>query len=276
MCYTKNIKYNKYVLGGFMKKKFLSFVLAICLILPCAFALSACGKNPPDEPVDLAGKTIVVQYGAELDWNLNKITIAVAEEVNDNDGSSTVVYSTELTLEEFVEQFYESNPELIKDIAGNSNINNVEEAKNSIEIRMGGRILSSNPIIKFSEDGTTATTYAGNDTNLETPLKTYTVQKSGDGLITYDLYEGQEAKIRITCDSDSIDATDMFFYSGEVFTYETTIDIGYNYEQVKISLTNANDADDIQEFSLTECEFDYKPHTLTLRLNSQIICYKVK
>ena len=41
-----------------MKKKFLSFVLAICLILPCAFALSACGKNPPDEPTGLAGKTI--------------------------------------------------------------------------------------------------------------------------------------------------------------------------------------------------------------------------
>ena len=28
-----------------MKKKFLSFILAICLIIPCAFALSACGKD---------------------------------------------------------------------------------------------------------------------------------------------------------------------------------------------------------------------------------------
>lgn len=122
-----------------MKKKFLSFIMAICLILPCAFALSACDKNPESGgPVDLAGKTIVVQYGAELDWNVNKITIAAFEEVNDNDGSYTVAYSTELTLEEFVEQFYESNPDFIKGIAGNSNINNVEEAKNSIEIRMGG------------------------------------------------------------------------------------------------------------------------------------------
>ena len=259
-----------------MKKKILSFVLAMCLILPCAFALSACGKNPePSEPVDLAGKTIVVQYGAELDWNVNKITIAAFEEVNDNDGSYTVAYSTELTLEEFVEQFYESNPDFIKDIAVNSNINNVEEAKNAIEIRMGGRILSSNPIIKFSEDGTTATTYAGNDTNLETPLKTYTVQKSGDEMITYDLYEEQEAKIRITCDSDSIDVTDMFFYRGEVFTYETTFNLD-SYEQVKISLTNETDEDDIKEFSLKKCEFNGKAHTLTLSLNTYVITYKVK
>lgn len=33
-----------------MKKKFLSFVLAICLIMPCALVLSACGNNPPDDP----------------------------------------------------------------------------------------------------------------------------------------------------------------------------------------------------------------------------------
>jgi len=33
-----------------MKKKLLSFILAICLIMPCALFLSACGGNPPDEP----------------------------------------------------------------------------------------------------------------------------------------------------------------------------------------------------------------------------------
>ena len=32
-----------------MKKKLLSFILAICLIMPCAFMLSACGGNPPDD-----------------------------------------------------------------------------------------------------------------------------------------------------------------------------------------------------------------------------------
>ena len=33
-----------------MKKKLLSFVLAICFIVPCAFALTACGSNPPEKP----------------------------------------------------------------------------------------------------------------------------------------------------------------------------------------------------------------------------------
>ena len=33
-----------------MKKKLLSFILEICLLLPCSFALTACGNNPPDEP----------------------------------------------------------------------------------------------------------------------------------------------------------------------------------------------------------------------------------
>ena len=32
-----------------MKKKLLSFLLAICLIMPCALFLSACGNNPPDD-----------------------------------------------------------------------------------------------------------------------------------------------------------------------------------------------------------------------------------
>ena len=92
-----------------MKKKFLSFVLAICLILPCAFALSACGKNPePSGPVDLAGKTIVVQAGScELDWDYN-IPITSIEQ-GDNGA-----YATELTLEQFVEHFIHLIVNLLK------------------------------------------------------------------------------------------------------------------------------------------------------------------
>ena len=37
-----------------MKKKFLSFILAMCLIVSCAFVMTACGKNPPpEEPQNL-------------------------------------------------------------------------------------------------------------------------------------------------------------------------------------------------------------------------------
>lgn len=33
-----------------MKKKLLSFIFAICMLIPCSLALTACGGNPPDEP----------------------------------------------------------------------------------------------------------------------------------------------------------------------------------------------------------------------------------
>ncbi len=33
-----------------MKKKFFSLILAIAMFIPCMFALTACGSNPPDEP----------------------------------------------------------------------------------------------------------------------------------------------------------------------------------------------------------------------------------
>ncbi len=253
-----------------MKKKFLSFILAICLILPCAFALSACGKNPPSSgPVDLAGQTIVIQPGSgELDWNSNIVICS-------NEVSAYGNYVTDMSLERFVEQFYESNPEFIKNLAGNSNINTIEEAKTAIRDRAVGTILSRNPIIKFSEDGSTATTYAGNDINLETPLKTYTVQKSGEEMITYDLYEEQEAKIRIICDSDSIEVSDMWFITGEVLTYNADFDLnGGSYSQAKITLTN--DADVEKEFSLAQCTLNEKAHTLTLSLKINIITYKVK
>jgi hypothetical protein len=35
---------------NFMRKKLLSLVLSICLIMPCALFLAACGNNPPEDP----------------------------------------------------------------------------------------------------------------------------------------------------------------------------------------------------------------------------------
>ena len=249
-----------------MKKKFLSFVLAICLILPCAFALSACGKNPESGgPVDLAGKTITVQAGsAELSWDSN-ITITSIEQGEDG------AYGTEMSLAEFVENICFPNDRLLESLAHNSNLNSLEEAKTSIENWAVGTILSRNPIIKFSEDGTTATTYAGNDTNLETPLKEYTVQKSGtDEFFIYDLYEEQDAKLRITCDYDSIDVTSS---TGSELSYKTTFDLS-SYSEVKILLVDS--AENEKEFGLNECEFDYTAHTLTLWIEGGVFTYKIK
>lgn len=45
-----------------MKRKLLSFLLTICLIMPCALFLTACGSNPSDEPHTCSWET---------DWTTN-------------------------------------------------------------------------------------------------------------------------------------------------------------------------------------------------------------
>ena len=44
-----------------MKKKFLTFLFAICFMLPCAFIMTACGENPPPEEPTLEGYTIFIK-----------------------------------------------------------------------------------------------------------------------------------------------------------------------------------------------------------------------
>lgn len=59
-----------------MKKKFLSFVLAICLLIPCAFALTACGKNlspdgknPSQDELTSAQKATIYKEVAVSTWS---------------------------------------------------------------------------------------------------------------------------------------------------------------------------------------------------------------
>ena len=51
-----------------MKKKFLSFVLTLCLMMPCAFMLSACGKEPPSNPPSNPATIYTV---TESQWEIN-------------------------------------------------------------------------------------------------------------------------------------------------------------------------------------------------------------
>lgn len=44
-----------------MKKKFLTFLFAICFMLPCAFIMTGCGGNPPPEEPTLEGYTIFIK-----------------------------------------------------------------------------------------------------------------------------------------------------------------------------------------------------------------------
>ncbi len=165
-----------------MKRKFLSFVLAICFILPCAFVLSACdgagGTN-------LAGKTLTPINESNVYWDME--AYAYYEE---KDGKS---YSLSWNLEDFVENVFnaEGGKEYLSEFCyfSTKEINTLEEAKEGIEHYIATHMIDHNPKIVISGDATEATTYAYSD-SLTTPLKTYSVQKDGEEI--YKLFEGQD------------------------------------------------------------------------------------
>lgn len=79
-----------------MKKKFLSLILAICLIIPCAFALTACGDNtPPETPAVYAwGKTF--SYQDKYMTTYTTVKNLLQQEYNESnlDLENTVLYYT--------------------------------------------------------------------------------------------------------------------------------------------------------------------------------------
>lgn len=59
-----------------MKKKFLTFLLAICLIIPCGIMLTACGKNPGgDTPPEPAHHLVTIRTLNNLNDKLESIDI---------------------------------------------------------------------------------------------------------------------------------------------------------------------------------------------------------
>ncbi len=54
-----------------MKKKFLTFLLAICFILPCGIALTACGQDP-DEPSPENAVSVTIDFAMDDDYNFGE------------------------------------------------------------------------------------------------------------------------------------------------------------------------------------------------------------
>ena len=108
-----------------MKKKFLSFVLAICMIIPCAFALAACQQEEPAE--EATAKVMNVGLNPKIEFVLDKNDKAVSVNALNEDGNHiiSVSFDTEvskfegLTAEEAVELFLELTEENGYLITGN-------------------------------------------------------------------------------------------------------------------------------------------------------------
>ena len=134
-----------------MKKKFLSFVLAICLILPCAFALTACGGD--DEPKTLAGKTIQCSDLYD-EFNLNNSLFLSYNE----GGLGGTNYQKEITYNELLEMTLGTE---VFSYPNNSTPTTLEEAKVSFQQMIKGMFctISVNPWVHFSDDLTKADLY---------------------------------------------------------------------------------------------------------------------
>ena len=180
-----------------MKKKFLSFVLAICLILPCVFVLTACGGD--DEPKTLAGRTIQCSdlYN-EFNFN-NSLFLSYNEGgLGGTDYQKEITYNDLLQMTLGTEAFSYPN---------NSTPTTLEEAKVSFQQMIKGMFctISVNPWVHFSEDLTKADLYYSAEAMANgTSAKTFDVEYVDAGCDEYILKsEGEEVMRFTSIDSDN-------------------------------------------------------------------------
>ncbi|MBQ9118264.1 MAG: hypothetical protein IJY11_03575 [Clostridia bacterium] len=237
-----------------MKKKFLSFILAICLIIPCAFALTACGGGG-SQP-DLAGKTLTYVKKGTVDWSAGVVSYF------QND-----VGTTELNLEDFVEAVFEADNgiDFLEELCyySNQEINSIEEAKIGLENFILYDLGNKNPALVFSADGTEMTAYDDTDYEFKTPLKTYSVQKDGEN--DYKIFDGQEQVSQLL-----VNSKDDIWCSGSVFTHSGVKKLSEvsGAENVTIKFPAIDGSSDYIDVSLSSVKLNY--------LVTGTLTYKVK
>ena len=222
-----------------MKKKILSFILSICLIIPCAFMMTACGQKP----LDLAGKSIKLSsFEDDIELNLANPCFQAYY----SDGSKE--YTLSLTLGEFIEAFLETD--IIEEMTDTSNITTMEDAKTAIIQATKIKVASNVPLLKFSDDGLSVVTYAATDTDFANPLETYSVERIDNGNNTYKYSLIKEAL------SGEIYANkqDEILCAGGIFGTSAEFDLPTSSEM--ITLTDVNTSETIQ-LPMSQCQLSW-------------------
>ena len=237
-----------------MKNKFLSFVIAICLILPCAFFASGCGGK--DKAVSLEGKTIVFDRVEDLEWE-EGTALHLLKTIDDEE------YELMLNAREFVEMFWDS--EVFSTALGKaSTFNTLEEAKSALKAKAFEVYKEEFPIFKFSQDGTSVSAYEYNDTSLSNPIGTYQVTKRntehGYGYEFF-LVEGEVSIVHSEPDyirlSTVLEGKSLFFtgFTNEVVTMRSA---SGNTREVQLSQFHDNTENGLQFMYFINSKNHYK------------------
>ncbi len=202
-----------------MKKKFFSFILAICLLIPCMFGLVGCSDG--DDGINLAGKTIVIGNGHYND----DAEICI---VGYYDVPNEKQYERKYTAEQFAEEFYDTR--VFSSIFDNPEIDTAEEAKSALINYAKNEVSPRFSSYKFSADASTVTEYASSDTTYSNPLNTYTVElEQQHTRRIYHLYDGATYW-------GNIDCTNIIQVSPVLGYYGVEIDLS-EFTDIMVTLT---------------------------------------
>ena len=221
-----------------MKKKILSFILAICLIIPCAVMMTACGEKP----LDLAGKTIMLHEVTDMGPGGN-IYISYCDAENDN---KVYLYRYGSSEENIFENSFCVN--IMKQRAGLSNEATIDELKTKLKTMALTEITDESYVLKFNENASKVDFYEYSAGNLDTVVNTFDISITSHDINFYRLKKDGEE----TQDVIEARAKDNISVFGPNF--ESQVSFAINNMDIEVTVYPADDVGESKTVLLSDCE----------------------
>ena len=223
-----------------MKKKILSFILAICLIIPCAFMMTACGSKT----VDLSGKTIAINEITDMNWDAISLYVSY-QDSEDNNKS----YNLDITSDDNAFENADA-VKIMKSLAGASDNASIDELKTKIQTVVFNNAKNKSHVLKFNDNASKVNFYQYSEGNLDNVVKTYDVEffKLGD-TNQYYLRQNDER----TGDVLTVYAKDNISVGGTNFIPIVEFDI--SSLNIEVTLTPLNGVGESKTVLLSDCSY---------------------